>query len=178
MTDKVFHPLEDAGVTAEAYAPLLLSLFRPTSVIDFGCNVGCWLKIFLDAGITDILGVDGTNMVDHLRFPKDRFVAHDLCEPFDACRKFDLAICLEVGEHLPASAADVLVDTVTRHADMVFWSAATPGQGGYEHVNEQEHEYWVEKFERRGYVSRPMFDILPVAPHDYYRKNAWAFRKS
>jgi hypothetical protein len=30
-------------------------------------------------------------------------------------------------------------------------SAATIGQGGLDHVNEQPHEYWIEKMERRGF---------------------------
>lgn len=35
----------------------------------------------------------------------------------------------------------------------MLFSAATPGQGGYRHVNEQPHEYWLNRFEDRGYAA-------------------------
>jgi hypothetical protein len=66
---------------------------------------------------------------------------------------FDLVICTEVAEHLPPSAADVLVDNVCRASrGQVFFSAATPGHGGHLHLNEQQHGYWLEKFSGRGFA--------------------------
>ena len=35
-------------------------------------------------------------------------------------------------------------------APIVIFSAATPGQGGQGHVNEQPHEYWISRFESQG----------------------------
>jgi hypothetical protein len=64
---------------------------------------------------------------------------------------FDLVVCVEVAEHLSAECADSLVDLLVRFAPRVMFTAATPGQGGYDHVNEQPHEYWIAKFEKRGY---------------------------
>jgi hypothetical protein len=85
-------------------------------------------------------------------------------------------MCVEVGEHLPEDKADVLVDTAVRHArKAVIWSAATPGQGGHEHINEQPHEYWVEKFAQRGLRGQCLTPFIPEIPHDYYRRNLWEF---
>ncbi|HEU4929160.1 MAG TPA: hypothetical protein VFU38_04970, partial [Candidatus Krumholzibacteria bacterium] len=66
--------------------------------------------------------------------------------------RFDVAVSMEVAEHLPAPAADRYVDMLTRLAPVVVFTAATPGQGGNDHVNEQPHEYWIEKFASRGLV--------------------------
>jgi SAM-dependent methyltransferase len=63
---------------------------------------------------------------------------------------FDLALCLEVAEHLTPRMGDRLVEFLARHAPVVVFTAAPPGQGGIGHVNEQERDYWVARFERRG----------------------------
>ncbi len=34
---------------------------------------------------------------------------------------------------------------------MIIFSAALPFQGGTNHINEQEPQYWIEKFNRKGY---------------------------
>ena len=44
-----------------------------------------------------------------------------------------------------------LVATITKHGDAVLFSAAIPGQGGQDHLNEQWPEYWQKKFEVNGY---------------------------
>jgi len=66
-------------------------------------------------------------------------------------RTFDLAVSLEVGEHLPESAAKTFVESLTRLAPVVLFSAAIPGQGGTSHVNEQWPEYWSRLFANHGF---------------------------
>jgi len=61
----------------------------------------------------------------------------------------DVAYCLEVGEHLPPELGDRLVDYLARFPTVLF-TAAHPGQGGDDHINEQPKEYWIERFARNG----------------------------
>ncbi len=165
-----FHPAEDrADVmrSSDIVVPILIERFHPQSVLDLGCNTGGWLRSFINAGIT-ALGVDGSGV-------KAAF-EHDLREPFKLGYQFDLVLCLEVAEHLPEESADVLVDSAIRHArQAVIWSAATPGQGGWQHLNEQPHAYWVEKFASRGWEGKALAELIPQLPHDYYRSNLWEF---
>ena len=117
-------------------------------------------------------------MLQCFKLPAHCFIPRDLTQPVFLDCKFDLLLCLEVAEHLPANKAEHLVKTCASHSNTIFWSAATPGQGGYHHVNEQPHEYWIEKFAAHGYKHRLLADVLPVAPHDYYRKNAIEFKRA
>jgi hypothetical protein len=75
-----------------------------------------------------------------------------LSEPFDLGRRFDLALCLEVAEHLDADAGAVLVDSLAAHSDAIFFSAACPGQPGQHHVNCQWPEYWQALFNARDFA--------------------------
>ena len=132
----------------------LIPIYNPSSIVDFGCGTGTWLaaakQINRDIQVT---GVDG-DYVDRnmLMVKKEEFLARDLTENLDLHKKFDMVISLEVAEHLNEKYADTFIDTLCRHSDIVLFSAAHVGQGGDGHVNEQPISYWVEKFEKRGYI--------------------------
>jgi SAM-dependent methyltransferase len=140
--------------SARVVAPLVVEAVSPRSVIDVGCGLGAWLVAFQEAGVEDVLGVDApwvdpaTLLVSH-----ERFVAADLREPFDAGRRFDLALCLEVAQILPPEAAEPLVRNLVALADVVLFGAAIPGQGGIEHRNEQWPAYWAERFATSSYAA-------------------------
>lgn len=141
-----------SSVSAQYFLEILDIGIPVNSVLDVGCGRGAWLAEWRKRGVEDVQGVDG-HYVDTatLLVPRENFHHHDLAEPLNLARKFDLAECLEVAEHLEAQKADVLLDSIVRHSDLVLFSAATPGQGGEHHVNEQPLEYWADKFAERGY---------------------------
>jgi SAM-dependent methyltransferase len=70
-------------------------------------------------------------------------------------RRFDLAWCFEVAEHVSPPMGDRLVEHVASSAPTVIFTAARPGQGGTGHINEQLKFYWIERFGRHGKVHRP-----------------------
>ncbi len=149
------------------------------SVLDAGCAQGAWLSVWRDAAVADYAGLDG-DYVDRARMHVDpsHFTAHDLARPFSLGRRFDLAQSVEVAEHLPAARAEGFVADLTAHADAVLFSAAPPGQGGENHINEQPYAYWRDLFAARGYhlydCVRPLVrDDDAVAP--WYRHNAFLF---
>lgn len=119
-------------------------------VLDVGCGEGWWAQRFADAGC-DVVGVDG-GYVETSPLG-ERFVAHDLRTslPVEFTDSFDVAVCLEVAEHLPASRAASFVADLVRCARIVVFSAAIPGQGGTGHVNEQWPGYWEALFNLNGY---------------------------
>jgi SAM-dependent methyltransferase len=138
--------------------PLLQQQLAPSSVLDVGCGRGAWLAVWYRHGVQDLFGVDGS-YVDRskLLFASECFYAHDLAQRFDLGRSFSLVQCLEVAEHLPESGAEALIDSLARHGELIVFSAAPPGQGGHEHVNERSYDYWRALFYSRGYL---LFDYL------------------
>lgn len=153
--DKKFYADQQAGsyLSANEILPHVFKYFTPASVIDIGCGVGTWLHVIKkEYGINTILGVDGDYVsAKELQIDEQEFKSHDLTQYYAAQKKYDLAISVEVGEHLPAASADALVDTLTHAADVVLFSAALVNQGGTYHINEQYPEYWAEKFAAKGY---------------------------
>lgn len=152
--DERFHATmaDRALPSARVIVPLLLELAEVRSVLDVGCGRGAWLKAFQEHGVERLRGLDGAS-VDPTQLLIDPacFAAVDLERCPELTETFDLALCLEVAEHLPGSASRPLVRLLTRAAPLVLFSAAVPGQGGVGHRNEQWPDYWQARFAERGY---------------------------
>lgn len=136
--------------SAAALAPILATALAPAidehTVLDVGCGEGHW----------------GAAMAEHGFIPKgidanpDRTVIdvldHDLEQPLPPMGRFDLALCLEVAEHLTPQRAPSFIAELCGLSDVIVFSAAIPGQGGTGHLNEQWPAYWTGLFAESGYA--------------------------
>jgi SAM-dependent methyltransferase len=170
---------DDSLRSARVVVPMVMEILSPKSVVDFGCGPGAWLRAFRENGVQAVRGIDG-DYIDRNRLLIDQqdFVASDLTQPFNIDRKYDLAVCIEVAEHLPTPSAANLIQSLTSAAPAVLFSAAIPGQGGQHHINEQWLCYWRDLFGKKQFV---MVDALrPQIRNDlriasYLRQNLVLF---
>jgi hypothetical protein len=170
---------ERVSGSARVGAPLIMDLLAPRSAIDIGCGHGDWLHALQLCGVEEILGVDGVHVnPKDLNIPEAAFLAWDLTQPLRVERRFDVALSLEVAEHLPSHCAELFVRSLTALAPAVVFSAAVPGQGGVQHVNEQWPWYWQERFAAAGYrcldiLRKSLWGCPDVAA--YYQQNLYLF---
>ena len=173
---------QETSHAADRILSLLLEKFPASaSAIDIGCGVGTFLSVLHSRGVKDILGLDG-EWVDKamLMIDRDQFNMVDLRYPPKLQRKYDLAICLEVAEHLPPDCAHHFIEWLCKTSDVILFSAAIPGQGGENHFNEAWQSYWVEIFAQEGFRAHDF--IRPAIWNDvkiafWYRQNALVFTR-
>lgn len=149
----------DQSVTTSADAErCILAAFAymrvPSTMIDLGCGSGAMCNVAgrlgcvsdgFDYAIEQLTVVGNSSL--HRADLTDR---HAMLTGLSA----GLVLCLEVAEHI-ASGEDeeILLQNINATTDSVLlFSAATPGQGGCGHVNEQPHDYWREKLTDLGLV--------------------------
>lgn len=159
----------------------VLQHFPAASMLDVGSGLGHLVRRAHTCGM-DAIGVELSepSMDGPLRHA-------DLTAPLDLGRVFDLVLCWEVAEHLPAASADTLCDSLVRHLSpegVLVFSAAVRGQGGKGHLNEQPLSYWRDKLESRGLfwcgeatktLSKQFLKAAPKAT--WYGENVQVFRR-
>jgi SAM-dependent methyltransferase len=166
-------------------AASVMSDLKPHSVIDVGCGTGALLAALRDRGC-EVFGLEyaesGLTLCRSRKLAVRKFdLEHDT---FDEGLTFDVAISTEVAEHLPERCADRYIELLTKAAPQIIFTAAFPGQGGRDHVNEQPASYWIDKFSALGFTfNEPLSDEwrrrwkeAGIAP--WYWMNAMIFAKS
>lgn len=170
-------------IAPQQVVPLLINLFHPQNVLDVGCGIGTWLSVFKQHGVQEVYGIDGDFVDKNLLWNyinKAEFAAKDLGLSFNLEKNFDLVICLEVAEHLEKKQAQGFIESICKHADVIVFSAAVPGQGGQNHLNEQWPAYWINLFKKQGFecydILRPL--IWNIKEIDWwYKQNMLVFSK-
>lgn len=153
-TDDFFRENAENGIkTARWFLPLLKSHIGFSSFIDIGCGRGHYLLAADEIGINRSLGIEGSdNAFLNLFVDKSRILQRDLRDPVRLDETWDMAISIEVAEHIDREYSDVYLDTLTKYVNWVVMTAARPGQGGTAHVNEQNPEWWIERMKKRNFV--------------------------
>jgi SAM-dependent methyltransferase len=165
-------------ISAENIVPTVVDYIKPQSVIDVGCGVGTWPSVFSKFGV-DSWGIDGAYVKEEmLKINKDHFIVADLEQELNIGRRFDLAISLEVAEHLSVNRMRTFVKDLINLSDVVLFSCAIPGQGGTHHINERWQSEWVKLFSEYQYTAIDC--IRPVIWNNenisvWYRQNIILF---
>jgi cyclopropane fatty-acyl-phospholipid synthase-like methyltransferase len=186
--DKAYYDnyTEEMERSAVGIVNSIVKHLRPSSAIDIGCGSGEVLKQMCDRGI-DARGADLSEAALNYCRSKGLLVEKLDLENVAAAPNWsaDTVISLEVAEHLPENVSDHYVSTlISMSRSSIVITAAPPGQGGTDHVNEQPHEYWIDKFSRTGavydYVSTEVFrrEWLESGVESSRARNVLVFRKA
>jgi SAM-dependent methyltransferase len=176
----------------EGLGALILRYCPARSVVDVGCGQGILLEGFrrVDPSLA-LLGYDGSPTASSRA--RARGLTVDLLDVVALSRTeagtiahriaaFDLALCLEVAEHIPSWHSGKLL-TMLAGAPRLVFSAAHPNQGGQLHVNEQPARYWIDRLAVLGFRLSPFDDALRaelqlLALPPWYKENLHAFERS
>src|SRR6476659_9871855 len=92
---------EGSYQSAKIILPIIQEVLNPSSVLDIGCGVGYWLKVWKeDLKVDAVLRIEGDYITDKLfQLDKKYLFTADLKQPLNLNEMFDLVSSLEVAEH-------------------------------------------------------------------------------
>ena len=135
--------------------------YKFQSVIELGAGDGEIASKFLEQKL-DFITVEGTDAgykaLLAKKIPEEHILKCNLKFLSNQQRRFHLAMCTEVAEHIEPFFASKIVDNCISHSDFVWFSAADRHRKAhYHHMNEQPIEVWDNLFAHMGY---PWYVIL------------------
>lgn len=196
MSDLQEIAYEQANSTKGQSERCLLTAFAylgiPATMVDIGCNGGHLVKLAARLGVQST-GID-SNLPEEYRVVRENCILLRMDLTLTTMDRFwekcsweslksDLTLCWEVGEHLPPDFADRLCNILgTVTLKTLIFTAASKGQGGAGHLNEQPQEYWRGKLEAHGFIweqekSRILSVLWKVVSPDawWYAQNCQVF---
>jgi 2-polyprenyl-3-methyl-5-hydroxy-6-metoxy-1,4-benzoquinol methylase len=119
--DNFFSKRKHIAWRANIVCGQIIKQFHPASVIDVGCGIGEFLKVFYDLGII-IKGVESTEAVlPYLMFPQDKIEIHDIVDQrLIPDVRFDVALCFMVVGRLPERQWNNMAHALTELSDTVI----------------------------------------------------------
>lgn len=134
MYDKQYYKKHELGsyVSAKKILGLVKEIVDFKSVIDFGCGIGTWGKALSNiSNSKDYFGIDQHQYnQDIFAIPQKQYLQYDLTKALNLHKKFDLAISVEVAEHIDKEYSNIFIHSLCAHSDIILFSAAIPYQGG------------------------------------------------
>src|SRR5262245_49813663 len=171
---------ERAYRSAQIMLGLLFSNYRPKSMVDFGAGAGSWLRAARDLGVERLLGIEGPWAQRFVAASGLDYRYQNLEERVALNERFDLALSVEVAEHLLPERSASFVEDICAAADLVVFGAAMPHQGGDGHINERLQSFWVGLFEDNGHACidffRPKLWLQPNV-EVWYVQNTFLFAR-
>jgi len=170
----------DSGIFETDYHNLAVKIFeiyKPKTLVEFGCGPGHLSRELAKLGV-QVTAVDAFSRPDFSGLSVE-FYPLDLNDPTAITnlftnKHFDLAVSLEVAEHLQPEVSPTLINWLTQLAPVVIFAAAVPAQGGHGHINLRPRDYWHNLFTQHNFIvadriREQLRNIPSVAP--WYRYN-------
>ena len=148
-----------------------------SSVVDFGCGNADYIRKLIDCDFI-CEAYDGNSNTPEMTDGIGKVL--DLSKEFNLNKKFDYVISLEVAEHIPKEYEEIYVDNLIRHTEyhlIISW--AIKGQGGGGHVNEQDEDYVLNLYKKKGMVYQKEISetLRSVATLNWFKKTIYVFGK-
>lgn len=125
-------------------------------MVAIGRGLRAWIEVFHASGVEEVFGIEGHSLdPGYVVIHREYFRAQDLRRSLDLGSTFDLAVSLDVAEHLPQECEETLIASLPRVA------------AGVERTDsERLAQVHPRLYERNNDLRRrSLRDVLAVVPH-------------
>lgn len=152
--------------------------FKIKSFLDIGCGTGGMIEKSIENNLNSF-GIDGDFSIARNDILIDKILIHDYTKGISNLnKKFDMVWSCEFLEHVEEKYIENYMPDF-KLGKHIFITFAPVGKSGHHHVNCKSENYWIDKFEKHGF----MFDLLSTLSarkestmhRDFFRKQGLVF---
>ena len=158
----------------------IMQHIQPNSFIDIGCGPGGMVNYVRKKYNIKVIGIDGDDSI--VRDNEDFFIIHDYAlSKYEPDLIYDLAWCVEFLEHVSIDHINNYFATFVRTKNL-FITHAPPGKKGYNHINCQNEDFWIDELTKIGFsVDWKLTKLIrnnSTLKKDFVRKHGLFFKNS
>jgi 2-polyprenyl-3-methyl-5-hydroxy-6-metoxy-1,4-benzoquinol methylase len=152
-TPEFFESLKSRSWRAGILCPPIYKYLRPYSIIDVGCGTGDMLHWFMEKGL-DVTGIESNEncfrdmMVPHV-------IIADMRYPLNLEKKYDLAICVCMAEHVESQFDQTFIHNLTLLSDRILFASTPVNYWPHRICNCKPVDEWLALFAQQGFVLSP-----------------------
>ena len=148
-------------------ADALIQYLKPQTAFDAGCALGFLVESLRDRGIqawgADISEFAIQNVRRDIRpYCRVASITQPIVEPL---RRYDLAACIEVLEHLTPEEAGRAISNLAAVTDTILFSSTPSDFNEPTHINVRLPAAWLELFAAHGFSPDLAFNTSLLSPH-------------
>jgi ubiquinone/menaquinone biosynthesis C-methylase UbiE len=137
---------EKWGEAREDYETLskITDKYRPVSILDVGCGTGRLFRLYQEKNINDVIGIDISEKALKLankNFPNVKTTRMELEDMNFGYKRFDLAICNRVLQHIPKKDIDTVIKKICFSSWMIYINELTSSDDVPETKGMFKHNY-------------------------------------
>lgn len=137
--------------------------FAPRTVFDAGCALGFLVEALWDRGVVAHGRDVSSYAIGQVRPDvREYCTVGSLTDPIEG--SFDLAVCIEVVEHLDAADANLAIEHLTAASDRILFSSTPSDFGEPTHRTVRPPIYWLRRFAEQGFAPALAHDASYVSP--------------
>lgn len=139
------HDNDNDHIFDNTLADELINMCKFKTVADLGCGNAQYVK-YLNDNDCYVTGYDGNpNVIKY-----DNCHVLNLTKNIKFNKKYDVVLCLEVGEHIPEQYENILINNIVKICkNKLIISWAVPEQEGFGHINCKENKYIIDLIEEK-----------------------------
>ena len=121
-------------------------------VIDIGSGTCDFIYGFTENTNASFIALDNHDEIINKKYliNGNKFIKIDITNKINLFQTFDICFCLEVLEHIDIKDCKNVIENIINHSEFIVFSSAHKGQGGLNHINEKDLDYWISFFSQKG----------------------------
>jgi cyclopropane fatty-acyl-phospholipid synthase-like methyltransferase len=170
--------LDDPKLLINHILKYLEQFYPIKSILEFSVGCGEFTRELVNSGY-EVIAIDGVKncfkILTEREIKPTNIILHDLRLPIKLQAKYDIALAMEIAEHIEPPFASTFISNITSNTNLVYFTFVEKGNPHIHHPNIKPFKYWNNLFEFFNFTLEKKFNIPQY--EDRQRLQGYLFKR-